>query len=87
VNYSIGVTAVAEGQAQVTVCYTTDGSIPQQNLVFLQDDKNGFPAFNPAPIVRDAVLSKYPEIATILNPLAPYLTTAIKHLVAEASRR
>jgi osmoprotectant transport system substrate-binding protein len=77
VNYSIGVTAVNRGQAQVTVCYTTDGSIPQQNLVFLQDDKNGFPAFNPAPIVRDAVLSKYPEIATILNPLAPYLTTAV----------
>jgi osmoprotectant transport system substrate-binding protein len=77
VNYSIGVTAVAKDQAQVTVCYTTDGSIPQQNLIFLRDDKNGFPAFNPAPIVRDAVLSKYPEIASILNPLAPYLTTDV----------
>lgn len=71
VNYSIGVTAVTKDQAQVTVCYTTDASIPQQNLVFLKDDKNGFPAFNPSPIVRDTVLSKYPEIATTLNPIAP----------------
>jgi glycine betaine/choline ABC-type transport system substrate-binding protein len=77
VNYSIGVTAVTKDQAQVTVCYTTDGSIPQQNLVILQDDKNGFPAFNPAPIVRDAVLAKYPAIKTALNPLAPYLTTDV----------
>ena len=77
VDYAIGVTAVVKKQADVTVCYTTDGSIPQQNLVFLQDDKNGFPAFNPAPIVRDSVLSKYPEIQTALNPLAPYLTTDV----------
>jgi osmoprotectant transport system substrate-binding protein len=77
VNYSIGITAVTKGQAQVTVCYTTDGSITQQNLVILKDDKNGFPAFNPAPIVRDTVLAQYPTIKTALNPLAPYLTTEV----------
>jgi len=77
VDYAIGVTAVVKNRADVTVCYTTDGSIPQQNLVFLQDNKNGFPAFNPAPTVRDSILSKYPEIQTVLNPLAPYLTTDV----------
>src|SRR3989442_113422 len=64
VDYAIGFTTVANNQAQVNVCYGTDATVPQQNFVFLQDDKNGFPAFNPAPIVRDAVLSKYPDIAT-----------------------
>ena len=77
VDYSIGFQAVKSGSAQVTVCYTTDGTVTAQNFIFLQDDKNGFPQFHPAPIVRDATLQKYPDIATILNPLAPHLTTDV----------
>lgn len=77
VLYAVGFAAVNDGQAQVNVCYTTDGTVPSQNFIFLQDDKNGFPQFNPAPIVRDAILSKYPDIAKILNPLAPDLTTQV----------
>jgi osmoprotectant transport system substrate-binding protein len=77
VDYAIGFKAVTSGQAQAVVCYTTDGSVTQQNFVFLTDDKSGFPEFHPAPIVRDQTLTKYPEIATILNPLAPDLTTAV----------
>lgn len=75
VDYSLGFPAVKNNQAQVNVCYTTDGSVQQQGFIFLKDDKNGFPAFNPAPIVRDSVLAKYPGIRDALNPLAPYLTT------------
>ncbi len=77
VDYSIGFASVASGSAQVCVGYTTDGSIASQNFIFLQDDKNGFPQFHPAPIVRMAVLDKYPDIATVLNPLAPELTTEV----------
>lgn len=77
VLYAIGFQAVSNGQAQVNVCYTTDGTVPSQNFIFLQDDKNGFPQFNPAPIVRDAILSKYSDIPSILNPLAPDLTTQV----------
>src|SRR5580700_1755176 len=50
VLYAIGIASVASGQAQLAVCYTTDGTISQKNFIFLQDDKNGFPQFNPAPI-------------------------------------
>ncbi len=32
VDYAIGVTALVKNRADVTVCYTTDGGIPQQNL-------------------------------------------------------
>lgn len=77
VDYAIGFSAVAHGQAQFNVCYTTDGTVKTQNFIFLTDDKNGFPQFNPAPIVRDSVLQKYPDIPKILNPLAPYLTTDV----------
>lgn len=77
VDYAIGFSAVSHGQAQFNVCYTTDGTVKTQNFIFLTDDKNGFPQFNPAPIVRDSVLQKYSDLPSILNPLAPYLTTDV----------
>jgi osmoprotectant transport system substrate-binding protein len=77
VDYAIGFAAVKSGAADVTECYTTDGSVTTQGLIFLQDDKHGFPEFHPAPIVRDSILQSDPGIAAALNPLAPYLTTDV----------
>src|SRR6266487_821217 len=77
VDYTIGFTAVKNGQADVTECYTTDGSVLTQGFIFLNDDKHGFTEFHPAPIVRDSVLQSDPDIASALNPLAPYLTTEV----------
>jgi osmoprotectant transport system substrate-binding protein len=75
VDYTIGFQAVKNGQAQVNVCYTTDGGVQQQNFVFLTDTKNGFPAFNPAPIIRDSVLKANPGVPDALNPVEQYITT------------
>jgi osmoprotectant transport system substrate-binding protein len=77
VDYATGFTAVANNQAQINVCYTTDGTVEQQNFVFLQDDKHGFPEFHPAPIVRDSELADDPGIANVLNQVAPKLTTDV----------
>ncbi len=77
VDYSIGFTAVKNGQADVTECYTTDGSVTTQGFIFLNDDKHGFTEFHPAPIVRDSILQSDPGIANALNPLAPDLTTDV----------
>ena len=77
VDYSIGFAAVKNGQADVTECYTTDGSVVTQGFIFLNDDKHGFTEFHPAPIVRDSVLQSDPGIANALNPLAPDLTTDV----------
>lgn len=67
--------AVKGGNADVNECYTTDPAIVTDNFVLLTDTKNAFPAYNPSPIVRDAVLAKSPQIATILNALAAKLNT------------
>lgn len=75
VDYAIGFEAVSNGSAQVNQCYTTDATVASRHFLFLQDDKSGFPQFHPSPIMRDDVLQKYPDIATLLNPLAPHLTT------------
>ena len=77
VDYSIGFTAVKNGQADVTECYTTDGSVITQGFIFLNDDKHGFTEFHPAPIVRDSILQSDPGISAALNPLAPDLTTDV----------
>jgi osmoprotectant transport system substrate-binding protein len=56
--------------------FTTDAPIKADNLVVLKDNKGAvFPADHIAPIVRGKILRTYPRIRTILNPLAPYLTT------------
>jgi osmoprotectant transport system substrate-binding protein len=83
VDYSIGFTAVKSGSADVTECYTTDGSVTTQNFIFLQDDKHGFPEFHPAPIVRDSILHSDPGIADALNKLAPYLTTDVSIMLQQ----
>jgi osmoprotectant transport system substrate-binding protein len=77
VDYALGFKAVQSNQSQITVCYGTDATVPQQGFIFLKDDKNGFPAFNAAPLVRNATLSKYSDIPGVLNPLAPKLTTDV----------
>jgi osmoprotectant transport system substrate-binding protein len=75
--YNIAFAAVKSGAAQVAECYTTDGSVATQGLVFLTDDKHGFTEFHPAPIVRDDVLSADPGIAAALNAMAPKMTTDV----------
>lgn len=77
VDYAIGFAAVKNGDAQVTECYTTDGSVTTQNFIFLQDDKHGFPEFHPAPIVRDSILQSDPGIKDPLNQLSSALTTQV----------
>ena len=76
------------GAANVTECYTTDGSVTTQNFIFLTDDKHGFPEFHPAPIVRDTVLQSDPGIKAALNIQAPYLTTDVSiNLQSQVSQK
>ncbi len=69
--------AVVSGAQDLNVCYTTNAQIAKLNFVLLKDDKNAYPIYNPAPIVRDSVLQKSPQIKDILNKLAPFLTTQV----------
>jgi osmoprotectant transport system substrate-binding protein len=61
-------------QADVAVAFGTDGEISAFKLVVLEDDKKFFPPYQVAPVVRQDVLAKYPNIGTTLNALAPKLT-------------
>ncbi|UFJ41739.1 glycine betaine ABC transporter substrate-binding protein [Brevibacillus humidisoli] len=67
--------ALKEKQVDVSVGFATDGRIKGFNLVALEDDKFFFPAYNGAPVVRQEVLDKYPELADLLNQIADKLDT------------
>ncbi|GCE03877.1 glycine betaine ABC transporter substrate-binding protein [Dictyobacter aurantiacus] len=77
VDYTIGFKEVGGGQSDANFCYSSDNGINANNLIALDDDKHAFPAYHPAPIVRDSVLQKSPDIATALNALAPKITTDV----------
>lgn len=74
---SMGLTyqALEKGLVNSAAGFATDGRIAAFGFVTLEDDKSFFPVYNPAPVVRKKILDMYPEIQTILKPLANNLTT------------
>jgi osmoprotectant transport system substrate-binding protein len=68
--------AVRDNQVLSGMAFATDGEIQDYNQVVLVDDKNYFPIYNPAPVVRKEVLDKNPEIKFILGEIGPSLDTA-----------
>jgi osmoprotectant transport system substrate-binding protein len=69
--------ALNDGQADVTVAFGTDGEIAAYDLVLLKDDKGLWPPYQVAPVIRQDTLTENPQIADILNGLAPKLTDAV----------
>lgn len=66
--------ALTDGEADVSVAFGTDGEIAAFNLVVLEDDKQLFPPYQVAPVVRQEALDTHPGLAEALNALAPKLT-------------
>lgn len=62
--------AVHDKQVDVNSAFATDGRIPAFDLVVLKDDKQFFPPYFAAPIIRKDTLEKYPEVGDALNSLA-----------------
>lgn len=65
---------LVDGEADVAVAFGTDGEISAFNLVVLEDDKQLFPPYQVAPVVRQEALEANPGLADALNALAPKLT-------------
>jgi len=62
--------AAYEKQLDVISGYSTDGRLKAYGLVVLKDDKNIFPPYFAAPIVREDALQKFPELEKALNLLS-----------------
>ena len=77
-NTSATLRAAAEGMSGVdaAMAYGTDGAIAALGLVALADDKGAQIVYAPAPVVRLAVVQRYPRIAGLLDPVFASLTLA-----------
>ncbi len=54
----------------VIPAFSTDGRVLAYHLVILKDNKHLYPSYYAAPLIRDAVLKKHPEILGALKSLA-----------------
>ena len=61
--------ALAQGQGDVTTCFSTDGRLKKYGFTVLEDDKSFYPHYDGMYVVRAEVLEKYPEIKEALKPL------------------
>jgi osmoprotectant transport system substrate-binding protein len=66
--------ALLDGDVDIVVAFGTDGLIVADDLVVMQDDKHFFPPYQVSPVIRLDALKARPELAGILNRVAPLLT-------------
>ncbi|MGO4953339.1 glycine betaine ABC transporter substrate-binding protein [Paenibacillus sp. DRB1-1] len=63
-------------EADVAPAYTTEGQLVNKDqFTLLKDDKQVWPPYNLAPVVRDNVLDTNPEIAEVINKVSAALDT------------
>jgi osmoprotectant transport system substrate-binding protein len=67
--------SVLDGESQLGETSTTDGTLEEQGLVLLTDDKKIQPAENLVPAVSSSFLAAHPDVAAPLNQLMAALTT------------
>mgnify|MGYP003604603155 CR=1 FL=1 len=70
VNDAVMYKAAYEGELDLISGYSTDGRIKAFDLYVLEDDKNIFPPYFAAPIIKTKTLQKFPELEKTLNLLA-----------------
>jgi len=66
--------AIQSGDIQITDAYSTDAELARYDLVVLEDDKQLFPPYQGAPLMKEGLLKKHPELEGILNKLAGKIT-------------
>lgn len=67
--------AIANNNIDIIEVYSTDSQIITNKLKILEDNKQLFPPYQVAPLLRVETLEKYPELKTILEKLANKIST------------
>jgi osmoprotectant transport system substrate-binding protein len=64
---------VLQGEGDAGVGFRTDGQLASDELVVMEDPKNIWPFYYPAPVVRSDVLQKYPKMKGVLDKVSSSL--------------
>ncbi|CAM3727346.1 osmoprotectant update ABC transporter permease/substrate-binding subunit OpuFB [Mesobacillus zeae] len=62
--------AIKTGDINLVDAYSTDSELRQYNLTVLEDDKELFPPYQGAPLLRKETVEKHPEIKAALEKLS-----------------
>jgi glycine betaine/choline ABC-type transport system substrate-binding protein len=77
--------AIGSGQVDVINAFSTDGLIKKFDLKVLEDDKQFFPAYHAATLVRQEILDAYPELEAVLEAMSGQISdeemTELNYLV------
>lgn len=68
--------AVSKGEVDVICAFATDGRIAAYNLKPLEDDRQFFPPYHAAPVIRLEVLQIHPELDDVLSHVEGLLDNA-----------
>lgn len=67
---------LANDEADVAPAYTTEGRLTEkEKFTLLEDDKQVWPPYNLAPVIRNEVLEANPDIADAINKVSAALDT------------
>jgi len=69
-EHALAYEAVQTDAIDLIDAYSTDGKLLRFGLRVLEDDRGFFPPYNGAPLVREDVLQRHPEIRGLLEELA-----------------
>jgi osmoprotectant transport system substrate-binding protein len=76
VDLGIVFTRVPQGEpCKFGEVFATDGRIPANDMVVLEDDQSFFVIYNLAMTVRNDVYEQHPELEDVFSPIAEQLTT------------
>lgn len=69
--------AIHREQVDIISGYSTDGRVRAFDLTVLTDDRQAFPPYYAAPVIRQTTLDRYPELEAVMNQLASRLTDSV----------
>ncbi|WP_300410305.1 ABC transporter permease/substrate-binding protein [Lagierella sp.] len=67
--------ALEKGDINIVEVYSTDSEIVTHDLVILEDDKELFPPYQGAPLLKEETLKKYPKLKEILEQISNSIST------------
>lgn len=76
-DFGVKYRVILDGEADVTVGFTTDGELTNDALVLLEDDERFWPPYYVAPVVRSELLEQDSGIADIFNEVSAQLDSEV----------
>ena len=77
IDHNLSFKAALSGDVDIISVYTTEGSLSGGDFRVLIDDKNCWPPYYIAPIIRDDALETHPEVESIVNKVTSTFTDEI----------